>query len=672
MTKYETLTPAEEVAGVTLIPLNRLKKSPRNVRRVAHSEASLDALAASIAAVGLLQNLVVEPEFAEDGTPTGDYFVTAGEGRRLAQLLRVKRKQIRKTEPVPCRIEANGNAREISLHENANREQMHPADQFEAFRDLIGNDGLTVEDVAARFGVTPTVVKQRLKLATVSAKLMQVYRDGGLNLEQMMAFAVSDSPERQDAVFAQLTSWNNDAGTIRSRLMQNHVRSDDRRAIFVGEAAYTAAGGILDRDLFDVVDGGGYFRDVALLDDLALQKLKALAAQIRDAEGWAWSAGQFDFPHSHGLRRVHPRAVELSEQAADTLQAAQAEYEAIYTEWEGADALPEAAAHRAEQLHALITDLKAQQTAYDPADVACAGVLATLDHDGEVRITRGLVRAEDERATITGEADGEGQAAAAEGDETETDADETEADTEDDEGPQGLSDALVRDLTMHKTVALRYELGQRPQLALTAMTHALAAQTFYRFTEVYALDLRASSSLAAPSDGLEMNPAATAMDARHASWAGRVPANPADLWAFVAALTGEDLMGLFAHCTAVTLDATKYPHANRIKGAEALDAIAADIGLDMADYWKPTLSSFFGRVTRGQILDIVGKAVGEDTARRMKDMKKPVMAEEAEGLMIDSRWLPHTLRPKTAAKAENSAAEGVSAESGRSEVSAVE
>lgn len=36
----------------------------------------------------------------EHGTPTGFYFVTIGEGRRLAQLLRVKRKEIKKTEPI--------------------------------------------------------------------------------------------------------------------------------------------------------------------------------------------------------------------------------------------------------------------------------------------------------------------------------------------------------------------------------------------------------------------------------------------------------------------------------------------------------------------------------------------------------------------------------------------
>jgi hypothetical protein len=48
---------------------------------------------------------------------------------------------------------------------------MRPADQFEAFAKLHKEEGMAAEDIAARFGVTPTVVKQRLKLAAVSHNL---------------------------------------------------------------------------------------------------------------------------------------------------------------------------------------------------------------------------------------------------------------------------------------------------------------------------------------------------------------------------------------------------------------------------------------------------------------------------------------------------------------------
>lgn len=55
-------TKAEAENGSTiLIPLNKLKKLPKNARKIPHTDAEIEALAASIAAKGLLQNLVFEP-----------------------------------------------------------------------------------------------------------------------------------------------------------------------------------------------------------------------------------------------------------------------------------------------------------------------------------------------------------------------------------------------------------------------------------------------------------------------------------------------------------------------------------------------------------------------------------------------------------------------------------
>ncbi|WP_204317391.1 ParB N-terminal domain-containing protein, partial [Serratia marcescens] len=73
----------QALAGASLFALLTLA-----VCRAAHHLAGVpfqaEALAASIQHKGLIQNLVVEPETKEDGTPTGYYLVTAGEGRRLA------------------------------------------------------------------------------------------------------------------------------------------------------------------------------------------------------------------------------------------------------------------------------------------------------------------------------------------------------------------------------------------------------------------------------------------------------------------------------------------------------------------------------------------------------------------------------------------------------------
>ncbi len=150
-----------------LHPLNELKKSPRNARKTPHSEAHIEALAASIAAKGILQNLVVEPEANEAGETTGFYFVTIGECRRLAQLLRLKRKEIKKTEPIRCVLNIANDPQEISLDENVTRANMHSADQFEAFRELAENRAWGAAEIAVRFGVSEHVVKQRLRLGAV-------------------------------------------------------------------------------------------------------------------------------------------------------------------------------------------------------------------------------------------------------------------------------------------------------------------------------------------------------------------------------------------------------------------------------------------------------------------------------------------------------------------------
>lgn len=73
--------------GVVLIPLNKLKKSPRNARKTPHSKAEIEALAASIHAKGMLQNLVVEPELDQAGGRTGFYLLQIGEGRRRARAI---------------------------------------------------------------------------------------------------------------------------------------------------------------------------------------------------------------------------------------------------------------------------------------------------------------------------------------------------------------------------------------------------------------------------------------------------------------------------------------------------------------------------------------------------------------------------------------------------------
>jgi ParB family chromosome partitioning protein len=640
----------------SFIPLNKLKKSPNNARKTPHSEASIEAYAASIAAKGILQNLVVEPELDTEGAATGFYFVTIGEGRRLAQLLRVKRKEIKKTEPIRCVIDTANDPHEISLDENVTRENMHPADQFEAFRKLAEERGFGAEEIAARFGVTPHVVRQRLRLGAVSPRLMAIYRNGELALDQLMAFAITEDHARQEAAFERL-SHNRDASSIRRLLTETNVAATDRRAVFVGAEAYTEVGGTILRDLF-TEDRGGYFEDVALLDMLVLAKLGRAANALMEAEGWKWAQVFLDYPHSHGLRRTYPHPVDLSAEDQAALEAAKGEFDSLTEQHESAEELPDEVDARFGELEAEIERLEAKRQAYDPADVARCGAFVILNHDGTVRIERGFVRAEDEKPEPEAhDARGEGEGGHANheddgiGPDGEPGGDTSDPENEDADGHKPLSDILIRDLTAHRTLGLRLALSEQPDVAIVATTHALAAQIFYRGAEAHVLDIRpVSTMLASHADGIEDTKAGKAWADHHARWAAQMPRDVTDLWAFVVELDHDSRLALFAHCVALTINAVRLPSERRPRAVATADRLAEAVSLDMTAHWAPTVRTYLGRVTKTHILAAVREAVSDEAADRMADMKKQDLAEAAEQLLVGTGWLPALMRTPRAAQ----------------------
>ncbi|MCP1750949.1 ParB family chromosome partitioning protein [Bradyrhizobium elkanii] len=603
-------------------------------------------MAASIAAKGILQNLVVEPEVDGEGAATGFFCVTIGEGRRLAQLLRVERKEIRKSEPIRCIVDTANDPHEISLDENVTRESTHPADQFAAFRKLADERGLGVEEIAARFGVTAYVVRQRLRLGAVSPKLIELYREGDLTLEQLMAFAITDDHARQEAVYERLP-FDPDASTIRRLLTETHVAATDRRARFVGLEAYTEAGGTVLRDLF-TEDGGGYLEDVALLDLLVTARLNREADALRAAEGWRWTEAHLDFPHAHGMRRVYPHPVELSAEDQAALQAVQTEFDRLTEQHQTAEELPDDVDARFGELEAEIERLEAKRQAYDPADVARGGAFVVLNHDGTVRIERGFIRPGDEQPEAETGPDSDAEARNEEdrgGEDAAPDDEDDESATDEDDGDQPLSDVLVRDLTAHRTLGLRLNLSEQPDVAIVAVTHALTAQIFYLGAAAHVVGIQpVKTDLAAHADGIEDTRAGKAWSDRHANWARQMPKDVGALWEFVAELDHDSRMALLAHCVSLTVNAVKLPFDRRPRALAAARRLAEAVALDMTSYWRPTARSYLGRVTKAGILVAVREGVGEEAAARLTDMKKADMAQVAEQLLAATGWLPSLLR----------------------------
>jgi ParB family chromosome partitioning protein len=463
----------------------------------------------------------------------------------------------------------------------------------------------------------------------------------------------SEDHARQEAAYERL-SYNRDASTIRRLLTETHVAATDRRTVFVGVEAYTEAGGTILRDLF-TEDRGGYFEDVALLDLLVTAKLGREADAVREAEGWKWTEVHLDFPHAHGMRRTYPHPVELSVEDQAALEAARCEVDQL-AEWnQTADELPDHVDARFCELEAEIERLEAKRQAYDPDDIARGGAFVILNHDGMVRIERGFIRPEDEKprpeaeqageASVAGETEGgDGQAP-----QDENGDDESATDEDDDDRP--LSDGLVRDLTAHRTLGLRLDLSEQPEVALVAATHALSAQIFYLGADAHVVGIQPiKTDLAAHAEGIEDTAAGKAWADRHASCARQMPRDVTRLWTFVAELDHDSRMALFARCVALTVNAVKLPWERRSRTMTTADQLAVAVSLDMTGYWRPTVRTYLGRITKARILGAVREAIGEEAADQMANMKKQGMAEAAEQLLAGTGWLPPLLRTGRAAQ----------------------
>ena len=173
-----------------------------------------------------------------EGEETGSFHVLAGGRRFQALQLLASQKRIAKTAEISCKVKDADDpvsAEEDSLAENTFHVGLHPLDEFRGMKTLV-DQGLGIETIAARFRTTPKTVQQRLKLVAVSPKLLDVYAEGEMTLEHLMAFTVSNDHARQEQVWATVSEQHYDAepSTIRAMLTEETVESPMPRALFVG------------------------------------------------------------------------------------------------------------------------------------------------------------------------------------------------------------------------------------------------------------------------------------------------------------------------------------------------------------------------------------------------------------------------------------------------------
>ena len=647
---------AKAVQKITLsssrdIPFDKLLLSQSNVRHV-KAGVSIEELAEDIARRGLLMGLSVRAVVDEAGVETGMFEIPAGGRRYRALALLVKQRRLAKTAPVPCVVREGGLAEEDSLAENIQRAPLHPLDQFRAFLALRAK-GQSEEEIAANQFVSVAVVKQRLRLASVSPKLLDVYAEDGMTLDQLMAFTVNGDHERQEQVFERLCQcYDKQPYVIRRMLTEGAVRASDKRAQFVGVAAYEEAGGTVLNDLFQG-DDGGWLQDVSLVDMMVAEKLNEAAVTI-GAEGWKWVevAPDFAYGHTYGLRQLRGETVPLTDEEEATLAALQQEVDDIETAAAEAEELTDEQDQRMGELETAIEALNARPIVFEADEVGRAGAFVSIAADGSMRVERGYVRPEDELPAEpqpeveigTDEAPAYAAAAQAEDDEAIY-ATAAPAEPEEDEGLRPIPDRLLTELTAHRTLALRHALGGRPDVAFLAGLHALALGVFYSYRSDTCLELDLKSvQFGSQAPGLNDTPLARALEERHQAWRSVLPKESGDLWDVLETFDTCNRDALFAHCVSLSVNAVHEAWNRRPRAFAHADRLAQAVDLDMAESWSPTAANFFGRVTKARILQAVAEGKGERAADRIEHLKKVEMATEAETLLAGSGWLPDPLR----------------------------
>jgi ParB family chromosome partitioning protein len=595
------------------IALNKLAVWEGNVRKT-QDRAGIEELAASIKAHGLQQNLVVKK--------TGKTFAVIAGGRRLRALqLLAKAGDIPDSHPVMCRVASDEDATEIGLAENIMRADMHPADQFAAFRKL-ADGGASAADIAARFGKTEAHVMRILRMARVSPKVLKHYRAGKLGLDAVMAFSVCDDHKRQEQVLAGIAPWH-DAADIRAALTENEVAATDKRVKFVTLAAYTKAGGTVRRDLFTEGDEGVFIEDVAVLDALVVERLERVAKAIRK-EGWKWVQPVVDFGYEErtAYAALRPERRELTEKEQQKVCRLNVKFDDVYAQWEAANEANDPNI-RPRWLEEELVDLEMQLEAindrkqvWTPEQRAIAGAVIHLDHDGTVAIERGLVLPEDKPKAQP----------------KDQPADAAVKPT--------LPASIVEHLTECRSTALSACLMTAPDQALAATVAALASRIFDGYASTGLLGVAA-----VPFTPRNESEAQRRLAEAQAAWQERL-ANVDRLLPWCLEQDRGTLLDLLAVCAATALDAvwTRGQTAQAHHLVEA-DCLANALNLDMSAWFTPTAENYFGRVSRQQILDALTEARGgQPPAPAWLKLKKTELASLAEREVGGTGWLPELLR----------------------------
>jgi len=610
------------------IPLTKLSASPLNVRKK-DRKADIDTLAASILAHGLLQNLNVVLK-GEDR-----YEVVAG-GRRLAALKAlVKAGAIAWDYAVSCKILPNERAREASLAENIQRVDMDAMDEVDAYAQLV-DDGSSPEDVARRFGVRVRHVQQRLALAKLSPKIKAAWKRGDVTLDAARAFCLVEDHTQQDAVFRSLGKPITHASTVRARLMSDRMRGNDRLAVFVGLEAYELAGGAIVRDLFD--EEAVFICNPALITQLAEQKLESMRSTYSEA-GWGWININLEGATMKGSR-IHPDWRDYTSEEEAELARLREEMNALDEALDADSIEDDPRWDTRDGLAGQIEAIRQSARVWDRELVALSGVVLSVSYEGHLSAVCGVVRPNDE-AAVREIKNRRRHDEASEDDGTRLPKESVVE--------SGLPKAVIRDLSLARTRAIRFKLATDLDTSLALAVAAMLQRQRHRVA-MPGIDVAAHASRVADFDEFD-DVVAQAEQA--------VPEEARILeWCLVQ--TRDTLLRILAAVTAQAVDLSHERGAPGDRERQTLaDTLCEALRIDMKEFWQAD-DTFWTRLPKSELLSVLHDSPAMDNLtekqreaqrKAFSKLKKDELAIRAAAAYARDIYVPDMFVPEPLAGA---------------------
>ena len=632
----------------TEIALKDLILHPLNARAgstTAYAADDIAVLAASIAALGLLNPLIVQRTDVDGRDAWG---VLAG-GRRLAALRQLaEAKDAKGWTPrtrIACRAIGSdvAAATAITVAENVTQAPMDPLDEFEAFARMMETGGHDIDAIASLFGVERRRVTERLRYGRVHPDIRRAARAKEITLDVMKAFASHPDHGTQWAVFEATEGSYRQAWSIRDRLEKAGLKLGSPLGRFI-EAEYRAADGPI---LADLIVEDSVLSDEALVERLLVETLGRHAEAERARLGFAWAEGRrtADYDALRAFGRTYPSTVEPKAEDADrareiadrlgVLDALRDEAGEGGDEFEGDPGQADEQAGERIDFEALEDEYAALQAEHDAMttgwtdeQLSRAGVIAHWGHDG-VEVVCGLIRPEDVAASRAGAA----TSAAAGEPRTEGEAG---GETSGDEGtaPLDVPASLAVDLRTERAIVIGAGLAADPGLAQDLVLFKVAADLLDRHGTRVSWSMGVTATQGerphGKRDGMDQGCLLSIAALREALdlswWDGTRPVGTR--FEAFRALDPEMKARIVGVAMAEAIAPSEIGH-----GEDLLTHVARQVVPDLRAVWRPTGEAFFGRIRKAQLLHMLATELGQpEEAARLAGERKTAIVDYLERL----------------------------------------